>query len=376
METRTYKNTNEKISILGYGNMRLPRINPEKQDIDEQAAQALIDYAYAHGVNYYDTAYVYHEQKSESFVGRALSKYPRESYYIATKMPGWLVKSMDDVDRMFNEQLARLQTDYIDFYLCHSLSAGGYKIYEQVDIYGYLKKKKEEGAIRHLGFSFHDKPEVLEQILDKHEWDFVQIQLNYLDWELQDAKRQYEILAERGIPCIVMEPVRGGALARLCDESVSILKEAAPDKSVASWAIRYAASLPNVLTVLSGMSTMEQVVDNVNTVTGFAPLSDAERETLSHALAAFRRNKLQPCTGCRYCMDCPSGVDIPLMFSIYNSYRLNEHKAGFLKAYEEAGSKQAKNCIQCGQCATHCPQSIEIPDRMQEIAALAEELGK
>lgn len=376
MLKRCYKNTAEEISILGYGNMRLPKVSPDKQDIDYPEAQKLIDYAYAHGVNYYDTAYVYHDQKSETFVGHALQKYPRESYYIATKMPGWCVKTMEDVDRIFHEQLDRLQTDYIDFYLCHALSTENYKIYEQVDIYGYLKKKKEEGAIRHLGFSFHDKPEVLEQLLDKHEWDFVQIQLNYLDWEMQNAKRQYEILAERGIPCIVMEPVRGGALARLCEESVSILEEACPGKSPASWAIRYAASLPNVLTVLSGMSTMDQVVDNVATTADFQPLSEGERGTLDRALEAFRRNKTQPCTGCRYCMDCPSGVDIPLMFTLYNNYRITENKNGFINGYKEAGAKQAQNCIRCGQCAVHCPQSIEIPARMQEIAALAEELAK
>lgn len=376
MYKRTYKDTADAISILGYGNMRLPRLDPEKQDIDFPAAEALIDYAYAHGVNYYDTAYVYHDQQSEGFVGKALSKYPRESYYIATKLPGWFVKTMDDVDRMFNEQLQRLQTDYIDFYLCHSLSENGYKIYQELDIYGYLKKKKEQGIIRHLGFSFHDKPAVLEKIVDDHEWDFVQIQLNYLDWEMQDAKRQYEILAERGIPCIVMEPVRGGTLARLCEKSAAVLKAAAPDASLASWAIRYAASLPNVLTVLSGMSTMEQVVDNVKTTEDFKPLSQSEQETLSLALDTFRSNNLQPCTGCRYCMDCPSGVDIPLMFTLYNQYKLNNRKGDFLKRYEEAGDKQAKNCVQCGQCATHCPQSIGIPDRMQEIAALAEELAK
>ena len=316
MEMRQYRDTGVEVSLLGMGCMRLPKLDPEKPDIDYVKAQEIIDYAYSHGVNYFDTAYVYHGGQSESFIGQALKKYPRESYFLATKMPIWCVKKQEDVERIFNEQLQKCQVDYFDFYLFHAQDAGNFKKCQEFGVYEFLSRMKAEGKIRRLGFSFHDTPEVLRHICDTYDWDFAQIQLNYLDWEMQDARTQYQILADRGIPVVVMEPVRGGALASPCDAANILFREERPDKSVASWAIRFVASLPGVLTVLSGMSDMEQVRDNVDTMTNFEPLTERDREIIDAALEAYRKKDTVPCTGCRYCMDCPFGVDIPKMFAL------------------------------------------------------------
>ncbi len=371
MEMRTYKNTDEKISLLGFGCMRLPLVG-DTQKIDTAMAQEMVDYAIKNGVNYFDTAYVYHEAMSEFFIGEALSKYPRSTFNLATKMPTWLISSEEDVHRIFDEQLKKCRVEYFDYYLIHNLQEESFKNAEKHNIYHLLREKQREGKIRRLGFSFHDRPSLLKEIVNKHEWDFVQIQLNYMDWELQDASRLYEILVEKGIPVIVMEPVRGGALNTLCPESVELLKKAAPDASIASWAIRYAASLHGVLTVLSGMSNLEQVRDNIKTMSDFHPLSQDDYDTINTALAKFRLSGKIPCTACRYCMDCPSGVDIPKVFAIYNRY----HHCGtgpderflFDFEYQVLGKdKQAENCINCGVCVSNCPQAIDIPQWMHQV---------
>lgn len=386
---RNYKSTQEALSLLGFGCMRLPRQYEDKQDIDEQTAQELIDYAYSHGVNYFDTAYPYHEGLSELFVGRALKKYPRESFFLADKMPSWLLGSLADGKRIFAEQLQKCQVDYFNFYLCHSIGKSVNEFvnrYEKTGVLNYLRSEKEAGRIRHLGFSFHGTPDVLEQLADRHPWDFVQIQLNYLDWDFQNAKKQYEILEKRGIPCIVMEPVRGGSLCNLCEESVRLLKAERPDKSLASWAIRFAASLPNVITVLSGMSAMDQVADNVETMTNFEPLTPRDHAVLEQAVTAYLKTGTIPCTGCRYCMDCPSGVDIPGVFAVYNECAAANHlpiSLGdrknfdrnvriFREAYQSLPeASRAEHCVGCQKCMEHCPQRIQIPSRMREIAELA-----
>lgn len=370
MYKKRYKNSDDEISVLGLGCMRLPKISPDKEDIDYKKAEEIVDYAYSHGINYYDTAYPYHGGKSEIFVGDVLcTKYKRDTFYLASKMPGWEVKDIADVERIFAEQLKKCKTDYFDFYLCHALSAEAFKIYEKVDIIGFLDQKKKEGKIKRLGFSFHDTPEVLERLVKVYDWDFCQLQINYLDWEMQDAKRLYEITVENNLPCIVMEPVRGGSLANLGEEASAVLKEERPDMSVASWAIRYVASLPNVMTVLSGMTTIEQIIDNVNTMTDFKELSEKERGVLDNALAKFKETTLIPCTGCRYCIECPQTVDIPAIFKLYNEFSLSKWEQSFLngyKAIEEA--RQAHNCVECGQCMTHCPQGIKITEKLKEVA--------
>ena len=394
MEHRAFPATGEQISLLGFGTMRLPRIDPEKQDIDAQLGQQLIDYAYAHGVNYFDTAWPYHEGMSETFVGQALAKYPRESYFLADKLPvfGGQLKNVPEAQKVFEEQLRKCRTDYFDFYLCHSVMGGEEfdRYYIETGILDYLLAQQKAGRIRKLGFSFHGSPKGLEAMLNKRDWDFVQIQLNYLDWSYQRACDLYGMLDARGIPCIIMEPVRGGALVSLCEESVALLKAARPQQSTASWAIRFAASLPGVLTVLSGMSTLEQVEDNVGTMTGFEPLTPADRQVLQQALDAYLQKGTIPCTGCRYCMDCPVGIDIPKVFAVFNRcaaegnlpITLEEQEGpeflakakAFLEAYDQLPvSGQAHNCVSCKHCTqvNHCPQHIKIHSRMKDIATIA-----
>lgn len=378
MYKKSYKNTADEISVLGLGCMRLPKISPDKEDIDYEKAAEIVDYAYTHGINYFDTAYPYHGGKSEIFVGDVLcTKYKRDTFYLASKMPGWEVKDISDVERIFNEQLKKCKTDYFDFYLCHALSAEGFKIYEKVDIIGFLDQKKKEGKIKRLGFSFHDTPEVLERLVKVYDWDFCQLQINYLDWEMQNAKRLYEITVENNLPCVVMEPVRGGSLAYLSEDAAAILKEERPDMSVASWAIRYVASLPNVMTVLSGMSNMEQIIDNVNTMTDFEELKNSERTALDKALAKFKENTLIPCTGCRYCIECPQTVDIPAIFKLYNEYSLSKWDKGFVNEYKAIDeARKAHNCIECGNCMAHCPQGIKITEKLKEIDETYKRLTK
>ena len=373
MEYRELRGGKEKVSLLGFGCMRLPRLYPDKPEIDTELGQRMVDYAYSHGVNYFDTAYPYHEGLSEPFIGAALSQYPRESYNLVTKLPTWLINGEADIEHYFNEQLQKCGVDYFDFYLVHSLNAERFETVQKLHIFENLCELKAKGKIRHIGFSFHDKPDVLERILAAHDWEFAQIQLNYLDWELQDARRQYELIEQKGIQCTIMEPVRGGMLATLTPEAVDCFQQANPNVSTASWAIRYAASLPNVLTVLSGMTNFDHVTDNVATMEAFRPLSQQEREVIDHALAAYRKAVTIPCTGCRYCMDCPAGVSIPEVFAAYNRYATSKSRSMFEELYHalDAGQR-ADNCVACGTCLSKCPQHIDIPKHMKEIAALAE----
>jgi hypothetical protein len=372
---KQFKNIDNNPSLLGFGCMRFPKIDPEKPDIDEALAEKMIDEAYQSGVNYYDTAYPYHQGLSETFLGKVMKKYPRDSFYLATKMPGWLVKSVEDAKRLFFEQLDKLQTTYFDFYLCHALSKKGFEVYQLPGVMDFLKEMKREGKIKHLGFSFHDTPDVLEEIIKAEDWDFVQLQLNYLDWDYQNAKRQYEIVKNYGVPVIVMEPVRGGTLASLCEESREIFKKANPNVSIASWAIRYAASKDQVMVVLSGMSNLEQTKDNIQTLSNFKAIEKEEQNVIDQALKVFLDKELIPCTNCKYCMPCPEGVDIPEIFKIYNNYQLNKWEQAFIRGYENLDpSKRADLCVSCGLCMQHCPQGIQIPDRLEEIESLYQKL--
>lgn len=375
MFSRGYRGTEARPSLLGFGCMRLPRLRDDSQEIDYKEAGRLIDYAYANGVNYYDTAYMYHDGRSEAFIGQALRKYPRDSYFLADKMPVWRMQEQAQVDRIFREQLDRCGVGYFDFYLCHGINEQNLEKFRRFHVFEYLEHQKAMGRIRRLGFSFHDTPKVLEEVLRLRAWDFAQIQLNYIDWEAQDARGQYTLLAQRGIPVIVMEPVRGGALASLCPDAAALLRHAAPGRSLASWAVRFAASQPGVMTVLSGMSDEAQVRDNVETFLRFEPLSAGEQETLDRAAALYKQYLTVPCTGCRYCMDCPAGVDIPLMFQLYNAYMLSRREAPYLKQYLDLPEKKrASGCVACGRCAARCPQHIPIPDRMREICKCVEKI--
>ncbi len=368
MEYRTIKTLGETVSLLGFGAMRLPKDGPGEGDIDFDAAKAMLDEALADGVNYIDTAYVYHGGASESFLGKALAGRPRESYKLATKLPMYKVECAEDAEHIFNEQLERLQTDYIDFYLLHSLTSDSWQKVLDLDLYGFLARRKAEGKIRHLGFSFHDEPEYLEQFCSAFQWDFVQIQLNYLDWTLYKSKEQYEVLQKHGLPIIIMEPVRGGMLANVGGEALEPLQKARPGVSAASWAIRYAASFPEVMTVLSGMSTMAQVKDNVATLSPFEPLTGSDRAVLDVALTALKRTAAVPCTGCRYCMPCPGGVSIPDVFWTYNGSLLVGGEEAFQAQYRFMDdSEKPTNCTECGACESVCPQHLPIPRLLKEI---------
>jgi predicted aldo/keto reductase-like oxidoreductase len=353
--------------------MRLPVINGDKSKIDYPQAEKMLDMAFRGGVNYFDTAYPYHEGKSEVFVGDVLSKRERSSYYLASKMPTWdLANSEDDVKRIFDEQLQKCKTSYFDFYLAHSFDPDHFERFKRLRMYDFLRKKKEEGCIRRLGFSFHSNPDLLARIVEDYEWEFAQIQLNYVDWDLLNARRFYEYLEAHHLPVIVMEPVRGGALASLNETAAGILKAARPKASIASWAIRFAASLPRVMTVLSGMSSPEQMEDNLATFSPFEPLSPEEREIVARAAQAYNDSGTIPCTGCRYCMDCPAGVDIPMVFRQYNHYQLSGKRDVFDNTYRYLPEKEkAHNCVSCGACVKLCPQGIDIPRFMKEIAAFA-----
>lgn len=374
MEKRIFKGGKE-ISLLGFGTMRLPKKNSETQAIDFKKGQEMVDEAVKKGVNYFDTAYMYHNGEAERFIGEALLKYPRSQYYLATKMPAWKIEKPEDLNRIFEEQLKKCQTDYFDFYLIHNINRETLKSVQKFDVYRFLKEKQKEGKIKHLGFSFHDEPELLEEMIQNYDWDFAQIQLNYLDWTMQNAKLQYEILTNRNIPIIVMEPVRGGSLATLSNEAADILKKEDPTASIASWAIRYAASLPNVLTVLSGMSDQIQLQDNLQTLSPLKPLSAAEYERIEKAKTVYQSALKIPCTYCRYCMECPSGVHIPKVFDKYNQSfaRGDIDKKHFLFEYQQIGEKQqAHHCIKCGVCLEKCPQGIDIISEMEKVAAFAE----
>ncbi|MDR1944178.1 MAG: aldo/keto reductase [Synergistaceae bacterium] len=381
MEKREYKKSGESVSLLGFGCMRLPLADESNGVIDGPLAKKMVDRAISMGVDYFDTAYPYHEGKSEAFIGEALKGYPRESFKLADKLPTWLVENSRDVPRLFEEQLERCQVGYFDYYLVHSLNAERVKIVEANDVYGQLKEFQAQGRIKRLGFSFHDRPEVLAEIVQKHEWDFAQIQFNYVDWEQQDAKSEYLTLKNAGVPIVVMEPVRGGGLADLRGEAAGILRNADPDASQASWAIRYAASFPETLTVLSGMSDMAQLDDNLRTMSDFRPISPYEYEVILDAVAAYKLASVIPCTSCRYCMDCPSGADIPKVIAIYNNYRRSNEGASRRKMLFEleygilGEQKQAGRCVNCGACVSHCPQGIDIPHWMSVIDDLSKELG-
>jgi len=367
---RHYRDTAQTVPLLGFGMMRLPRTEPEKPDIDCAVTGTMIARAMEAGINYFDTAYFYYGGLSEKCLGDLLSKYPRDSYYLADKMPVMHAETTADAERIFNEQLARCKTDYFDFYLLHAIGAGSWKKAKELRICEFFDEMKVAGKIRRFGFSFHDTPEVLQEVADARPWDFVQIQLNYLDWDLYRSKEQYEILTERGIPAIIMEPLRGGALASFEPDVAAIFRKADSCANIASWAFRYAGSLPNVLTVLSGMSLPEQLEENIRTFAGFKPLTDAERGVIAEALALYRKTTLIPCTGCRYCMPCPAGVDIPRIFGMYNQSRISRNPDAFRTPYGKMGdSEKASACVNCGACLEKCPQKIDIPAELKRIEA-------
>ena len=364
-----------KISLLGFGAMRLPQENPGdfRSPINHDEAVALIRKAYESGINYFDTAYVYGGGMSERIVGEALRIYPRDSYYIATKFPGlhppeggW---TMEKVKATFEEQLEKLGVDYVDFYLLHGIMESDYHLYSDpnVPLADYFYQEKQAGRIRHFGFSSHAKPDLLEEVLNwKDYFEFVQLQVNYLDWTLQDAKRQYETVVRHGLPVVVMEPVRGGRLANLDDECTAILRARQPDWSSASWALRFNGALDGVRVVLSGMSTEAQLDDNLATFAA-EPLLSAEENAILLEQIVPKMADMVPCTGCRYCMEgCPQSLKIPHLISLYNEMNFSP-RSFYLNSLKE--EDMPSNCLACGLYTTVCPQGIDIPGIMQKLDA-------
>lgn len=400
MTYRSYPSLgNDKVSILGYGCMRWPTIpNPEgKGDIiDQDAVNELVDYAIAHGVNYFDTSPVYVQGWSEKSTGIALKRHPRESYYIATKLSNFSNPTYENSLAMYRRSFEDLQVDYIDYYLLHSVGNGRTLKQRYIDngMMDFLMEERKAGRIRKLGFSFHGSLEGFNEMLSYHEqyhWDFIQIQLNYVDWDGSNAKALYEALEQYQIPGIIMEPLLGGRLSKLPDHIVGRLKQRSPESSVASWAFRFAGTPRMILTVLSGMTYMEHLQDNIRTYSPLVPLTEEEKEFLYETGRLIKQYPTIPCNDCKYCMPCPYGIDIPAILLHYNkcvnegnvpedqqdeNYR--EARRAFLVGYDRSVPKlrQANHCIGCNQCSKHCPQRINIPRQLHRIDDFVEKLKK
>ncbi len=410
MTYRTNRRGTDKVSLLGYGCMRWPTTVPDASgnDIDQKRVNELVDYAMAHGVNYFDSSPVYCKGFSEMATGKALAKYPRDSYYIATKMSNFnsALWSKEAGMKMFAESLRYFNTDHIDYYLLHSIGGGGLdnfnKRFMDNGLLEWLLEQREKGVIRNLGFSFHGEVEVFDWCLahdDEYHWDFVQIQMNYVDWH--NAKEQnprnvnseylYTELQKRGIPAVIMEPLLGGRLSRLPNHVVNHLKERRPEDSAASWAFRFCGTYEGVMTALSGMTYMEHLQDNLHTFSPLDPLTKEDLDYLEDTAQLILRYPTIPCNDCNYCMPCPYGINIPAILLHYNklvnegsvpkdeqdpNYR--ELRKKYLISYDRAvpAVRQADHCIGCGQCESHCPQNIRISKQLARIAKKVEDLRK
>ncbi len=375
MDKKTFPKLGVSASVLGFGCMRFPT---KEGKIDEQLAADMIDHAYHSGVTYFDTAWPYHGTESEPFVGRVLKKYPRQSYQLTTKMPVWLCESYDDLEKYFNLQLERCQVEYFDFYLLHALSKDRFEHCKNIGAFDFMAKLKKEGKIKAAGFSFHDENNRFEEIVNHFDWDFAQIQHNYIDNTLMHSHELYNLLEQKGIPCVVMEPVRGGFLSQLPDEAASIFTTHNPNRSISSWAIRWVAGHPNVKVVLSGMSTMEQLQDNLSTLSNADyPLSEGEQEVVGKVVEQLMSFKTIPCTACRYCMDCPHGVNIPAVFSNFNKFSMFHNKERTKIDYFTNMPAEARGdrCMECLACISACPPKINIPTELKAAhEALSEAL--
>lgn len=368
-----------KLSALGFGCMRLPIKDGVYANIDEGLAAEMVDYAMKNGVNFYDTAWGYHDGNSEIVMGKILSRYPRESFYLASKFPGYDLSNMDKVEQIFEKQLEKCGVEYFDFYLFHNVcekNIDGY-LDEKYGIFDYLIKQKQNGRIKHLGFSTHGEMNVIERFLEKYGayMEFGQLQINYLDWEFQNAKEKVELLTSYNIPIWVMEPLRGGKLATLAENDEATLKALRPDENIPAWAFRFLQSLPHVTMILSGMSDMAQVKDNVKTFECDKPLNQVEMNTLLNIAGVMTGKTKLPCTACKYCTShCPQGLDIPELIKLYNEHRFTG--GGFiapmaLSAYEK--DKLPSACIGCRSCEKVCPQGIKISEMMTDFTARLKE---
>ena len=395
----------DKVSLLGFGCMRWPMIDVDGQRvIDQEAVNEMVDYAIEHGINYFDTSPAYLMGQSEKAAGIALSRHPRDKYFIATKLSNFNNATPEASIQMYKDSFEQLKTDYFDYYLLHAIGSGGVAAFEQRYVQNgmmdFLIKEKEAGRIRNLGFSFHGAPGEFDELIGLHDsgkyhWDFVQIEMNFVDWNHADGRRNanasylYEELDKRGIPIVIMEPLLGGRLANVPEAIAAQMKEREPDKSIASWAFRFCGTYPRVLCTLSGMTNMAPLLDNVKTFTHFKPLTEEELDFLERMATQMMEYPTVNCTDCKYCMPCPWGIDIPGIFKHYNTsvtegrYPQTQEqkdyqklKKAYLVSYNRAipTLRQAEHCIHCGECLSHCPQSIQIPRELQRINRYIEKL--
>ncbi len=369
-----YKNFQDcQLSALGMGAMRLPTINGDDAVIDQETTKRMVDYAMEHGVNYYDTAWGYHGGQSEIVLGKALSDYPRDRFYLADKFPGYDLSNMDKVEEIFEEQLKKCGVEYFDFYLFHNVCEMNIDAYldESYGIFSYLIKQKQNGRLRHLGFSAHGNYDVIKRFLEAYgkDMEFCQLQLNYVDWTFQDAKKKLDLLNEYQIPIWVMEPLRGGSLASLKEEDAQKLQQLRPDETIPAWAFRFLQSIPNVTVILSGMSNEEQMMQNIRTFETDAPLNEQEKQTLLGIADSMVKKIVLPCTACHYCVShCPMGLDIPSLLSLYNEHSFTN--GGFIAPMALAAipeDKRPSACIGCRSCEAVCPQQIKISEAMADF---------
>ena len=355
------------IPLLGFGCMRLPM---QGNEIDMQELDKMVDYCMEHGANYFDTAYMYVNGQSENAMGKTLSRYKREDYILADKSPIYKMKTQEDVRKIFEEQLNKCKVEYFDFYMCHNINKNTVDTYRNVNMYEELLKLKNEGKIKYLGFSFHGTPEILREVVKEHKWDFCQLQINYLDWDVVKAHEQYDIAQEADIPVIVMEPLRGGGLVNLSDKSMEKLKEHYPNATPAEFGLRWAASRQNVITVLSGMSNLEQVKQNIDTFINYEDMTKEEERVADEMAKIIQSQGEINCTACKYCLEvCPKNINIPAAFALYNQYKVVNNKMMFTIYYDTLDdSERPEECIKCGLCSRNCPQNLEIPDLLVKIA--------
>lgn len=360
------------LSALGMGAMRLPTIDNDDSKIDEAATEEMVAYAMKHGINYYDTAWGYHSGNSEIIMGKVLSKYPRNSFYLASKFPGYDLSNMNKVEEIFEKQLEKCGVDYFDFYLFHNVCEMNIDAYldEKYNIFNYLMKQKENGRIHHLGFSAHGNYEVMKRFLEAYgnNMEFCQIQLNYIDWSFQDAKSKISLLEEYNIPVWIMEPLRGGKLAKLSKDNVDKLTALRPNETIPAWAFRFLQTIPNVKVILSGMSNFEQLKENIQTFEEDKPLDEKEMNALL-SIADGMLNNMLPCTACRYCTaHCPKELDIPTLLELYNEHCFTG--GGFIAPMALMAipkEKQPSACIGCRSCEKVCPQKIKISEAMADF---------
>ena len=364
---------------LGFGLMRLPLLDAQNAgSIDLEQTKKMVDVFLERGFTYFDTAWMYCAFQSENAVKDVLvSRHPRDSYTLATKLHAGFIKTKEDRDRIFQEQMKKTGVDYFDYYLLHDMRKAHYKIYTDLDCFTWLAEKKKQGLVKHMGFSFHDNAEFLDQVLTEHpEMEFVQLQLNYLDWESAEvqSRKCYEVAVKHQKPVIVMEPVKGGTLVNVPEKTKKAFLEYHPDMSVPSWAIRFAASLPNVKVVLSGMSSMEQILDNTGYMGDFVPLNEEEQAIIKNAVEEIHKSIAIPCTGCSYCTEgCPQKIAIPGYFSLYNASKKEtdekewkSQREQYQKLCETAG--KPGDCIACGQCEEVCPQGLPIIQQNKKVS--------